>query len=90
MGDKTVKASMELFPPGMIGPFCLETFCRADLKFVTFEISARIVAGTSVYATGSPYAVYDWGAKEEMSMSKRIAREIKIAARTDRLKEVIV
>jgi len=89
-GDKTVKASLDLFPPGIIGPFCLETFCTSDLKFVTFEISARIVAGTSIYARGSPYAVYDYGAEEEMSMARRIAREIKIAIGSDKLKEVIV
>jgi 5-formaminoimidazole-4-carboxamide-1-(beta)-D-ribofuranosyl 5'-monophosphate synthetase len=90
MGEKTVKASLELFPGGMIGPFCLETFVTSDLDHVVFEISTRIVAGTNIYPAGSPYADYDWGEKAEMSMGRRIAREIKLAARTNRLKEVIV
>jgi len=90
MGEKTVKASLELFQGGMIGPFCLETFVTSDLDHVVFEISTRIVAGTNIYPQGSPYAAYDWGEKAEMSMGRRIAREIKLAARANRLKEVIV
>jgi 5-formaminoimidazole-4-carboxamide-1-(beta)-D-ribofuranosyl 5'-monophosphate synthetase len=90
MGEKTVKASLELFQGGMIGPFCLETFVTLDLDHVVFEISTRIVAGTNIYPQGSPYAAYDWGEKAEMSMGRRIAREIKLAARANRLKEVIV
>ena len=90
MGEKTVKASLELFPGGMIGPFCLETFVTSDLDHIVFEISTRIVAGTNIYPNGSPYADYDWGEKAEMSMGRRIAREIKLAAKKNRLKEVIV
>ena len=90
MGDKTVRASLELFQGGMIGPFCLETFVTSDLEHVVFEISTRIVAGTNIYPQGSPYAAYDWGERAEMSMGRRIAREIRCAARTKRLKEVVM
>jgi len=41
MGDKVVEASVEIAPPGIIGPFCLETVVTDDLKIYTFEISAR-------------------------------------------------
>ena len=46
---------MKLFG-GMIGPFCLETIVNDDLEFVVFEISSRIVAGTNVHVSGSPYS----------------------------------
>ena len=87
MGDRTVKTSKELFPPGMVGPFCLETICRDDLKFVTFEISARIVAGTNLYPMGSPYSFYLFG--EPMSTGRRISREIKLARERDELEKII-
>ena len=48
MGDNVHKKARELAPPGIIGPFCLETVITDDLKIFTFEISARIVAGTNV------------------------------------------
>ncbi|MCK4884698.1 formate--phosphoribosylaminoimidazolecarboxamide ligase, partial [Candidatus Bathyarchaeota archaeon] len=44
MGENVVKISKEIAPPGIIGPFCLETVITDDLKIYTFEISARIVA----------------------------------------------
>jgi len=87
MGQKTVKSSLELFPPGMIGPFCLETICRDDLKFVTFEISARIVAGTNLYPMGSPYSCYLFG--EPMSAGRRVSREIQLAKEKNELEKVI-
>ncbi|RLF61370.1 MAG: 5-formaminoimidazole-4-carboxamide-1-(beta)-D-ribofuranosyl 5'-monophosphate synthetase [Thermoplasmata archaeon] len=77
MGDRVVEISKELCPPGMIGPFCLETMVTDDLKFITFEISARIVAGTNPFIQGSPYSYVLYG--KEMSMGRRIAIEIKKA-----------
>ncbi len=77
MGERFVKASENLVPPGMTGPFCLEGVYDREGSFVTFEFSARIVAGTNLYVGGSPYSelVYD----KPMSTGRRIAREIKIA-----------
>jgi 5-formaminoimidazole-4-carboxamide-1-(beta)-D-ribofuranosyl 5'-monophosphate synthetase len=48
MGDGVNAKAKELAPPGIVGPFCLETVITEDLKIFTFEISARIVAGTNV------------------------------------------
>jgi 5-formaminoimidazole-4-carboxamide-1-(beta)-D-ribofuranosyl 5'-monophosphate synthetase len=87
MGERVVKASLELFPPGMIGPFCLETICRDDLEFVTFEISARIVAGTNLYPLGSQYSCYIF--EEPMSTGRRISREIRLAIDSGRLGDVV-
>ncbi len=77
MGDSVVKVSKEIAPPGMLGPFCLETMVDQNLEFIAFEISARIVAGTNPYIEGSPYSVLIHG--PGMSMGRRIAREIRDA-----------
>ena len=86
MGKRTVKASAELFPPGINGPFCLETFCRPNLDYVTFEISGRIVAGTNFFINGSPYLDL---IEPGLSTGKLIAREIKEGVKQDRLNKII-
>jgi 5-formaminoimidazole-4-carboxamide-1-(beta)-D-ribofuranosyl 5'-monophosphate synthetase len=87
MGDNVHKKARELAPPGIIGPFCLETVITDDLKIFTFEISARIVAGTNVGIGTSPYAYLRYG--ENMYMGRRIAVEIKEALAQKRLHEVV-
>jgi 5-formaminoimidazole-4-carboxamide-1-(beta)-D-ribofuranosyl 5'-monophosphate synthetase len=87
MGDGVNKIAKELAYPGIIGPFCLETVITDDLKIYTFEISARIVAGTNVGIGTSPYAYLKYG--ENMYMGKRIAVEIKQAIQHGRLHEVV-
>jgi 5-formaminoimidazole-4-carboxamide-1-(beta)-D-ribofuranosyl 5'-monophosphate synthetase len=86
MGDRVVEASMAISPPGIIGPFCLEAAITEDLKIYTFEISARIVAGTNVGIGTSPYLYLKYG--ERMWMGRRIAREIRKAIDSDRLEEI--
>ena len=88
MGDNVHKKARELAPPGIIGPFCLETVITDDLKIFTFEISARIVAGTNVGIGTSPYAYLRYG--ENMYMGRRIAVEIKDAIKQKRLHEIAV
>ncbi|MCW4017281.1 MAG: formate--phosphoribosylaminoimidazolecarboxamide ligase [Candidatus Bathyarchaeota archaeon] len=88
MGDNVHRKARELAPPGIIGPFCLETVITDDLKIFTFEISARIVAGTNVGIGTSPYAYLRYG--ENMYMGKRIAMEIKEAVAQNRLGEIAV
>ena len=85
MGERVVERSLELFG-GMIGPFCLETIVQDDLKFKVFEISSRIVAGTNLFISGSPYADL---AETGMSTGRRIAREIKLARKAGRLMDVV-
>jgi 5-formaminoimidazole-4-carboxamide-1-(beta)-D-ribofuranosyl 5'-monophosphate synthetase len=87
MGQRVVDASKKLAPRGLFGSFCLETIVTPDLEFYVFEISARIVAGTNPYVSGSPYADLRYG--EPMSTGRRIAREIKLAIEQDKLKEVL-
>jgi 5-formaminoimidazole-4-carboxamide-1-(beta)-D-ribofuranosyl 5'-monophosphate synthetase len=87
MGENVHKKARELAPPGIIGPFCLETVITDDLKIFTFEISARIVAGTNVGIGTSPYAYLKYG--ENMYMGRRIAVELKEAVKQKRLHEVV-
>ncbi len=87
IGEKTVKASSQIAPPGLIGPFCLETIATENLELIAFEISSRIVAGMNVGIGSSPYSyvLYD----EPMYIGKRIAREIKEAVRLGKLSQVL-
>ena len=85
MGEAVVEKSLELFG-GVLGPFCLETVVTEDLEFRVFEISARIVAGTNPYTSGSPYSEM---IQPDLSTGRRIAQEIKYATKHNRLKEIL-
>jgi len=87
IGARLVEASVELFPPGMVGPFCVEAVYRPGEGFKVFEVSARIVAGTNLYPNGSPYSCYLF--KTPLSTGDRIVLEIKTAAMENRLHEVV-
>lgn len=85
MGEAVVERSLKLFG-GVIGSFCLETVVTEDLEFRVFEISARIVAGTNPYITGSPYSDL---IEQNLSTGRRIAQEIKLANKKNLLKEIL-
>ncbi len=85
MGEKVVEKSIELFG-GMVGPFCLETIVTDKLEFKVFEVSSRIVAGTNPFITGSPYADF---IEPELSTGRRIAKELKLGAKTNALDKII-
>jgi len=88
MGLRTVEASQKLMPPkGLFGPFCIETIITPNQEFFVVEISCRIVAGTNLFMEGSPYSqlLYD----EPMSTGRRIAREIKLAIKQNKLTEIL-
>jgi 5-formaminoimidazole-4-carboxamide-1-(beta)-D-ribofuranosyl 5'-monophosphate synthetase len=87
MGENVHKKARELAPPGIIGPFCLETVITDDLRIYTFEISARIVGGTNIGIGTSPYAYLRYG--ESMYMGRRIAVEIREALEKAKLAEVV-
>ena len=86
-GDNVVKVSKKLVEKGLFGPFCLETIMTPDEDIITFEISARIVAGTNPYTNGSPYTWLRYD--EPMSTGRRIAREIKLAIEQNKLNLVL-
>ena len=87
MGDNVHKKARELAPPGIIGPFCLETVITDDLRIYTFEISARIVGGTNIGIGSSPYAYLKYG--DRMYMGRRIALEIRRARKNKQLPKII-
>lgn len=87
MGRAVVEQSKKLTGQGLYGAFCLEAVLTNDMKFYTFEISARIVAGTNVHMDGSPYTYLKYGT--QMSTGRRIALEIKRAIAQDNLDKVI-
>jgi 5-formaminoimidazole-4-carboxamide-1-(beta)-D-ribofuranosyl 5'-monophosphate synthetase len=88
MGEAVVRASKKIDKHGLFGPFSLETIITPDLKFYVFEISARIVAGTNPYITGSPYTALRYD--EPMSTGRRMAREIKMAIKKGMLSKVLL
>ena len=85
MGEKVVEKSLKLFG-GIIGSFCLETVVTENLDFKVFEISARIVAGTNPYISGSPYAEL---IQKDLSTGRRIAQEIKYASKNNVLDKIL-
>ncbi len=83
MGERFVNAASKLVPPGMPGPFCIEGVYDNNTNFIAFEFSARIVAGTNLYVSGSPYS--DLLYETPVSMGRRIAMEIKKAINLSKL-----
>ncbi|MDY0385837.1 MAG: formate--phosphoribosylaminoimidazolecarboxamide ligase [Methanolobus sp.] len=85
LGDRVVEESIKLFG-GMIGPFCLETVFTDKLEIKVFEISARIVAGTNIYPSGSPYSDF---VEPGLSTGRRIAQEIRAGIDSKQLDKII-
>ncbi len=85
LGEKVVERSLDLFG-GMMGPFCLEAIVNDQLEFKVFEISTRIVAGTNLFISGSPYSDL---IEPGLSTGRRIAREIRLASKKDRLLDTL-
>ncbi len=83
MGERFVSAASKLVPPGIPGPFCIEGVYDNNANFISFEFSARIVAGTNLYVSGSPYS--DLLYENPVSMGRRIAMEIKKAINLSKL-----
>ncbi len=82
---KIVERSIVLFG-GMVGPFCLEGIMTEELEFKVFEISTRIVAGTNLFISGSPYSDL---MEPGLSTGRRIAKEIRAGQQTGRLEEIL-
>ena len=87
MARNIVDVSLDLFYPGIVGPFCMETVLTDDLEFYVFELSARIVAGSNLYPLGSQYTEFMYG--ESMSTGRRISRDIKLARDAGELDKVV-
>jgi 5-formaminoimidazole-4-carboxamide-1-(beta)-D-ribofuranosyl 5'-monophosphate synthetase len=84
--ERFVKAARQEYPPGMIGLFALQGAITKDLEFYVFDVSPRVPGCPCVEPT-SPYMKYKYGV--EIGPGKRVAMEIKRAARKHRLADVV-
>jgi len=85
-GDKFVDAVRKEYPPGIIGPFSLQSVITKDLEIVVYDVSLR-VPGNPILATTSPYTKYKYGTT--FGVGRRIAMELKRAQLEGKLKEIV-
>ena len=85
MGENLVEASRTMFPPGIIGPFALQGAVKPNKKIVIFDFSPRMPGSPVLYS--SPYSKYLFG--QTVTSGRRVAIEIKEAARQKRLPEIV-
>ena len=88
MAEKYVKATQEYYPPGIIGPFTLQTAVDKDLNFYIYDVAPRTGGGTNIHmAMGHPYGNSLW--RKPMSTGRRVALEIKRAIELDELEKIV-
>jgi 5-formaminoimidazole-4-carboxamide-1-(beta)-D-ribofuranosyl 5'-monophosphate synthetase len=88
LAEKYVKATKEYYPPGIIGPFTLQTAVDKDLKFWIYDVAPRIGGGTNVHVSvGHPYGNSLW--RRPMSTGRRIAAEIRRGLESGRLADLV-
>ncbi|MBE0517088.1 MAG: formate--phosphoribosylaminoimidazolecarboxamide ligase family protein [Methanophagales archaeon] len=88
LGEKFVRVAQEVYPPGIIGPFALQsTFIPGppEEKAVVFDISLRVQGSPGTRFT--PYPGYLYG--ESLSVGTRVALEIRKAIEQNRLEETV-
>jgi len=86
IGERFVEATKREYPPGIIGPFALQGAVTKEQEIVIFDVSPR-VPGSPVIGTTSPYTKYAYGI--QMSVGRRIARELKEGIETGRVRELV-
>jgi 5-formaminoimidazole-4-carboxamide-1-(beta)-D-ribofuranosyl 5'-monophosphate synthetase len=88
LGERFVDVSRERYPPGILGPFTLQTCVDRDGKPTVFDVAARIGGGTNIHlGVGHPYGNALW--RSPMSSGRRIAVEIRRALEADRLGAIV-
>ncbi|ALM76328.1 5-formaminoimidazole-4-carboxamide-1-(beta)-D-ribofuranosyl 5'-monophosphate synthetase [Thermococcus barophilus] len=88
MAEKYVEATQKYYPPGIIGPFTLQTALDKDLNFYIYDVAPRTGGGTNIHmAMGHPYGNALW--RKSMGTGRRIALEIKRAVELDELEKVV-
>lgn len=87
LAEKLIKTLAKEFPPGMIGPFALQTMLvpgPPKEELITFDLSLRMPGSPgSIY---TPYSEYLFG--RPVSMGERVAMEIKQAVKVGKLDKV--
>lgn len=88
LGERFVAVTQKLIPPGVIGPFALQTIITPGppkKEIVVVDISPRMPGSPGITAT--PYSSYLFG--KPMSMGERIAWEIGQAHQSRRLAQIL-
>lgn len=78
LGEAFVRAAKKLYPPGIIGPFALQSIITSGppkKDIVVIDVSPRMPGSPGIPAT--PYSAYLFG--ESLSMGRRVAKEIRKA-----------
>lgn len=87
VGERFISSSKKMFPPGIIGPFALQSLIRPifpKLEIIVYDVSPRMPGSPGISAT--PYSKYLFG--RSLSMGDRVAMEIKHAIQTDQLDKI--
>lgn len=88
LAEAYVKATQEHFPPGVIGPFTLQTCVDKEMDFYIYDVSPRIGGGTNVHmSVGHPYGNTLW--RSRMSTGRRVALEIRRALERGQLDRIV-
>ena len=88
LGERFVDASRARYPPGILGPFCLQTCIDRDGRPTVFDVAARIGGGTNIHLSlGHPYA--NALHRAPMSSGRRVALEVRRAVADGRLAEIV-
>ncbi|MBC8521498.1 MAG: formate--phosphoribosylaminoimidazolecarboxamide ligase family protein [Methanomicrobia archaeon] len=88
LGEKFVTVAKAEYPPGIIGPFALQsTFIPGPPKekAVVFDISMRVQGSPGTRFT--PYSGYRY--EESLSVGKRVAMELRKAIQQNRMEETV-
>ncbi len=86
IGDRFAAGVKKVYPPGIIGPFSLQSVITKDLELVVYDVSLR-VPGNPIVATTSPYTKYQYG--KTFGVGRRIAMELKRAHEQGALGQVL-
>jgi 5-formaminoimidazole-4-carboxamide-1-(beta)-D-ribofuranosyl 5'-monophosphate synthetase len=74
------------YPPGIIGPFSLQSIVTPELEIVVYDVSLR-VPGNPIMATTSPYTKYSYG--QTFGIGRRIAMEVNNALSENKLFTIV-
>jgi 5-formaminoimidazole-4-carboxamide-1-(beta)-D-ribofuranosyl 5'-monophosphate synthetase len=87
-GERFVEAAARLYPPGVIGPFALQSIVTPGPPkkgFAVVDVSPRVPGSPGIAAT--PYSTYLYG--HPVPIGDRIAMELRAAIDSGRLGEIL-
>lgn len=87
-GERFVEAAARLYPPGVIGPFALQSIVTPGPPkkgFAVVDVSPRVPGSPGIAAT--PYSAYLYG--RPVPVGERIAMEVSSAIEAGRLADIL-